>query len=212
MNARLKKRLLTGVAVAVVVAAATAAVVMAAEPSHHRHRSGTLATAAGYLGVSESRLKSELASGKSLGQIAGTTSGKSSAGLIAALEANDKQKLAAAAARVPSRVKTEVEGPLVRGTSVTALATGYLGVSRAKLRGELRSGKSLGEIADATAGKSEAGLIETLTAAKKETVASQLKAGKITRGQANEILTHLPTRVRRRVDLERSARRRSATG
>jgi hypothetical protein len=49
-----------------------------------------------------------------------------------------------------------------------ATASGYLGVSTAQLRSELRSGKSLAEIADATAGKSDAGLIAALEAAGKE--------------------------------------------
>ena len=38
-----------------------------------------------------------------------------------------------------------------------AAAAGYLGVSAAQLAGELRSGKTLAEVADASAGKSAAG-------------------------------------------------------
>ena len=68
---------MVGVAVLAVLAGATTAIVMAAQPSHHGHRS-TLATAAGYLGVSQQQLRSELSSGKSLAQIANSTSGKSS--------------------------------------------------------------------------------------------------------------------------------------
>jgi hypothetical protein len=54
---------------------------------------GGLAGATTYLGISESDLRSQLASGKSLAQIAASTSGKSSAGLIAAMVAAQKKQL-----------------------------------------------------------------------------------------------------------------------
>jgi len=44
-----------------------------------------------------------------------------------------------------------------------AAAAGYLGVSVARLRAELRGGKSLAEVARKTPGKSEAGLIAAVT-------------------------------------------------
>jgi hypothetical protein len=46
---------------------------------------GTLAVAESYLGVSSTRLRSELRSGKTLAQLAGSTAGKSAAGLLQAL-------------------------------------------------------------------------------------------------------------------------------
>ena len=75
---------------------------MAAQPAAHHRRGGTLATAAGYLGLSPAQLRSELRSGKSLAEIANATRGKSKAGLIGALEAAPKERLAAAAANLPS--------------------------------------------------------------------------------------------------------------
>jgi hypothetical protein len=197
-----------GVAVIAVIAGATAAVVMAAQPAAHHRRGGTLATAAGYLGSSLTQLRSELKSGKSLAAIANATSGRSEAGLIAALEAAGKQRLDAAAAKLPGAIAAEVDragGPANRheraGARVAgrghalAAAAGYLGVSTAQLRGELRSGRTLARVAKATAGSSEAGLIEALVAARKAALAAKVKAGKITPAQAGAALPVLVERV-----------------
>jgi hypothetical protein len=55
-----------------------------------------LVAASRYLGISESELMTQLASGKTLAQIADATSGKSRDGLIAAMVAAQKQRLDAA--------------------------------------------------------------------------------------------------------------------
>jgi hypothetical protein len=54
-----------------------------------------LSAAATYLGISETALRSDLDSGKTLAQIADATSGKSSTGLIDALVAADKTRITA---------------------------------------------------------------------------------------------------------------------
>lgn len=59
-------------------------------------RGDELATAATYLGLSQSELQTDLQSGKTLAQIANATSGKSSSGLIDALVAARQKQLAAA--------------------------------------------------------------------------------------------------------------------
>ncbi|MEA2140912.1 MAG: hypothetical protein QOC91_1011 [Solirubrobacteraceae bacterium] len=53
-----------------------------------------------------------------------------------------------------------------------AAAAAYLGISPAQLTGELGSGKTLAQIADATAGKSAAGLTEALIATRKALLTS----------------------------------------
>jgi hypothetical protein len=212
MTRRLKRKLMIGIAVLAVLAGATAAVVMAAQPATHDRRGGALATAAGYLGVTPTQLRSELQSGKSLAQIADATSGKSEAGLIAALEAAGRERLSAVAAKLPSLITAEVDrsgGPASarasgrlrrgQGRALTA-AAGYLGVSAAQLRGELRSGKTLAQIAGSTSGKSEAGLVQALLAARKAALASRVSAGKITQAQANAILPKLAARASAQVD------------
>jgi hypothetical protein len=209
----LRKKLLIGLAIVAVIAGVTAAAVMAANPSTRHHQRGALATAAGYLSLSPAQLRSELQSGKSLAEIADATGGKSEAGLIAALEAADKEKLAAAAANLSSRVTAEVQrvgipvgphrhpgaGMRGRGNGLSTAAR-YLGVSTARLREELRSGNTLAHLASATGGKSEAGLIEALVTAKKAAVAKRVAAGAITQAQANAILPSITSRVTLRVN------------
>ena len=59
-------------------------------------RLDSLAAAASYLGISQADLQTKLQSGQTLAQIAAATSGKSRDGLIAALVADAKAKIAAA--------------------------------------------------------------------------------------------------------------------
>ncbi len=216
MTRRLKRRLMLGIALVAVAAGATAAVVMAAQPSakthHHKGPAGPLVTAAGYLGLSTTQLRSELRSGKSLAQIANSTPGKSQAGLVEVLVSADKRKLAAAAARLPNRVLAQVDrvgGPLPaadRGARHNRLrvrtlstAAGYLGTSTAQLRRDLQSGKTLAQLAN-TNGRSAAGLLEALTGAARAALASEVSAGKLTQAQANQILPQLSARLNARVD------------
>jgi len=219
---RLRRRLLLGIAVAAALAGATAAVVMAAQPSSaahhhagaHRRGHGTLATAAAYLGLSTAQLlRSDLQSGKSLAQLAAGVPGKSTAGLIEALEAADRQKLAAAAAALPERVAAQVNragGPhpgarkagrrgaqRVRTVSVAAQ---YLGLDTAELRQDLRSGKSLAQIANSTSGKSAGGLIGALLTASKAQLATRVSDGSLTQAQANELLRKLTVRLTAKVN------------
>ena len=166
-----------------------------------------LATAAGYLGVSSARLEGELRAGKTLAQVADATSGKSAAGLIDALVAAKRSRLAAAAAKLPQRVGAEVNRVGLRPRAATpsngaarlhllfagphragAVAAGYLGMTAAQVQAGLRAGKTLAQLADATAGKSTAGLIEALVAAKRERLAAALSAKRITPAQQAKLL------------------------
>jgi energy-converting hydrogenase Eha subunit B len=222
MNRTLKRRLMIGVAVVAVLAGGSTAVVMAAQPASHHRTGGALGAAAAYLGSSPTQLRSELQSGKSLAQIANATSGKSEAGLIAALDAAFKEKLVADAANLPSRITAEVDRIGLpagrrgraggsglagrrhagRGRALTAAAS-YLGISTAQLRGDLRSGRTLVQVANATAGKSEAGLVEALVAARKATLAAKVNAGAITQAQADAALPTLVKRVTAEVNRAR---------
>jgi negative regulator of sigma E activity len=204
MKRRLKNRLWMGVAVVAVIAGVTAAAVMAAQPASkhqataHHHKRGTLATAASYLGFSRGQLRKELYAGKSLAEIANATGGKSASGLIAALEATDKQKLAAAAASLQARITAKVNHP-GGGSRAMRVARSYLGLSATQLHGKLRSGKTLAQLADATSGKSEAGLIGALVSAGKTQLAKEVQAGSITPAQEQAKLPKLAARVTVRV-------------
>jgi hypothetical protein len=219
MIRKLNRKLLFGVALVAVLAGVTAAIVMAAEPGSHKHthhhrqlehhrKASLLAAAASYLGSSPGQLRSELRSGKSLAAIANATGGRSSQGLIKALESADEQRLAKVAGSLQARITATVERPGgglddARGSSTIQTASGYLGLSTRRLRGELRSGKTLAQIAAASGGKSEAGLIEALLAVRKARLEREVQAGAITQAQANARLPELEGRVASRVNRAR---------
>jgi hypothetical protein len=151
----------------------------------HRH-SDDLDAAASYLGLTTANLLTELQSGKTLSQVADATSGKSTAGLVAALVAHEKQELADAVAAgkltqaqadqlgstLTQRFNEFVThsgrgpfggGPRHHGGGLDA-AAGYLGTTESALLTQLRAGKTLAQIANATSGKSASGLIDALVA------------------------------------------------
>jgi hypothetical protein len=75
---------------------------------------GGLTAATAYLGISDSELRSQLASGKTLAQIASSTSGKSAAGLIDALVAAQRKQLdqAVASGRISRSTADRIESNL----------------------------------------------------------------------------------------------------
>jgi ABC-type microcin C transport system duplicated ATPase subunit YejF len=138
-----------------------------------------LPAAATYLGTTVDALATQLRSGKTLGQIANATSGKSVQGLIDALVAAAKAHLGATVPPdLTQRITDLVNGvrALHRhwgmhagGPGLQAAAT-YLGTTVAALQAQLQSGKTLAQIADATSGKSAQGLIDALTALAKQRI------------------------------------------
>jgi len=100
------RRLAAGVAVVVALIPAGAGAASACDGRHgsraeassfdglrHHHHGLLLRAAVSYLGLSPDQVKAQLASGKSLAQIADATPGKSAAGLTDALVAAVKTKL-----------------------------------------------------------------------------------------------------------------------
>jgi hypothetical protein len=209
MNRSLKGKLLAATAIVAVLAGGALAAVTAAGEGPLGHAAGTqraehqrgdsnLSIAARYLGSSPAQLQSELGSGKTLAEIADATSGKSAAGLIEALVKAKQARLAAASAKLPERVAREVNATGGRGRG--SVAAHYLGLSAPQLRSELSSGKSLAQIADATAGKSAAGLIEAIVSKRKARLAAQVNAGALTRSQENARLAAVTGKVTARVN------------
>ena len=90
------------------------------------------------------------------------------------------------------------------GPGLAAAAT-YLGLTQAELQTALQSGKTLAQIANATDGKSAAGLIDALVAAEKTKLAAAVTAGKLTQAQADEISTTLKDHVTNMVNGVRPA-------
>ena len=157
-----------------------------------------VAAAATYLGITTAQLQSDLQSGKTLAQVADATAGKSSAGLVAALVAHEKTEIAAAVtagkltqaqadqitANLQQRFTDMVNGTrpagpgpgfgrpgMGPGDDFAAAAT-YLGITTSALQSDLQSGKTLAQVADATAGKSSAGLVAALVTHEQTEVAA----------------------------------------
>ena len=160
--------LLTGGAVAAMAAAGGAGHAGAGRHANsHLRGQRVLQAAASYIGVPLETLRQDLRSGKSLAQIA-TEAGKSEAGLVQALataaRAGLEQRLALAI-KQPGGLRGERRfGHGLRGAAAL-----YLGASPLELNAELRAGRTLGQIADATPGHSRSGLIEYLLAERKRT-------------------------------------------
>jgi ribosomal protein L10 len=74
-------------------------------------------------------------------------------------------------------------------------AAGYLGLTVAELRADLKAGKTLAQVADATPGKSADGLVQALVAAAKAKLDAAVAAGKITAAQESQVLSRLTTLV-----------------
>ncbi len=76
-----------------------------------------------------------------------------------------------------------------------AATEAYLGLDDATIRTQLDAGKSLGEVADATAGKSAAGLKDALVAAITTFVNAEVAAGRMTADEKAKVLADAPTRI-----------------
>ena len=191
MNRVLKRRLALAGAVAALLAGGAVAAVAATSRDHRAgahgaaHRGGAAVQAASsYLGLSVAEIRSELRAGRTLAQIA-AAHGKSETGLIDAIVTARRARLAAISATLPQRVAAQVnrvhDGAGAAGHGVAAAVRGYLGLTSAELRSERLAGKTLAQIADATPGKSQAGLIAAIRSAREARLTAAVSAGKLTR-------------------------------
>ncbi|HEY3218775.1 MAG TPA: hypothetical protein VGK15_06785 [Candidatus Limnocylindria bacterium] len=179
-----------------------------------------------YLGLKPADLKSKLP-GTSLAAIANATAGKSRDGLVAYLvKATDdaiakaladgkvsKEQADKAVAAVPDHIAKFVDHVYAKrdprpvtpkvgafiGDAIGAART-YLGITPTDLMTQLRAGKSLGEIANATAGKSRDGLIATLVTQANAKIDKALQDAKVSAAQATELKTGVTAAVTQLVD------------
>jgi hypothetical protein len=89
---------------------------------------------------------------------------------------------------------TRDSGPGHGPSDELAAVVTYLGISQTDLQTALQSGKTLAQVADATGGKSSAGLIDALVAAEKTELAAAVTAGRLTQAQADQITPNLKAR------------------
>ncbi len=168
--------------------------------------------AASYIGITETQLRTELGTDKSLADVA-IAHGKTRDGLIAALTAAQQQNIATLVDQKgigarPNPANGYGPGPgfgrgpgdrKVIGDSEAAAAT-YLGTTTADLETKQRAGQTLAQIANATAGKSRDGLLNALVADATTKIDAAQKAGTITADQTTQLKTNLSTRLAQLVD------------
>jgi len=181
-----------------------------------------LSVAATYLGLSDTELQTRLRSGKTMAEIANAIDGKSASGLIDVLVAAAKKHIAAdvssgrltqtQADQLLSGLKQHITdrvnstgppgGLHGHGGPHDGLATAasYLGLSESGLMTALQSGKTLGQIADATPGKSKAGLVAALVAHEQSDLNQAVKDGRLTQAQATAMAANLEERITKLVD------------
>ncbi|MGH2500402.1 MAG: hypothetical protein ACRDF0_09995, partial [Candidatus Limnocylindria bacterium] len=185
-----------------------------------------------YLGLGKEELRKRLADGSSLGEIADATAGKSKSGLVDVLVGHADAKIGEAlgagtitaeraerlrtAAREhvaklvdrkltarPAKTRPAIDVKRLTGDFMAGAAS-YLGIAPAELRKQLAEGRSLGEIAGATAGKSTSGLVSALTAGANAKIDAAQAAGTLTAEQAATAKTRAAEAIARIVEAKRS--------
>ncbi len=166
--------------------------------------------AATYIGITETELRTELGTDKSLADVA-VAHGKTRDGLIAALTAAQQRDIATLVDQKGIGARPNpANGPgpgfgrgpggrNVTGDSEAAAAT-YLGTTEADLETKLRAGQTLAQIANATPGKNRDGLVNALVADATAKIDAAQKAGTITADQATQQKANLSTRIAQLVD------------
>lgn len=204
-------------AIAAAAAIAAVLILVLSGSGHHRrpsetarHVGGTsiVKSAASYLNIPATELRTRLRSGETIGQIAARTPGSSRAGLIKTLysaraEAIAERHLPAAQEQAALRTlhrqivstvdRSRAHRSLVRASAV------YLGIGEAALRERLASAKTLGAVAAETPGHSAAGLVAALVATRRAALQVALKDKAISPLQEQEALKHLKRRAERQV-------------
>src|SRR5437868_3484421 len=159
-----------------------------------------MTAAATYIGITAADLKTQLAAGKSLADIA-VANGKTRDGLIAALTAAEQQSIATF---VDTKGTANPGGPGlgfgfgVQGDPLAAAAT-FLGTTTADLRTKTEAGQTLAQIATA-AGKTRDALIQALVSDATAKIEAAKTAGTITAAQATQLESGLTDRMAKLVD------------
>lgn len=192
----------------------------------HRVFANLFEQSATYLGTTPAGLKAKLP-GTSLAAIANATPNKSRAGLVAYLvkAADDaiaklladgkitKDQADKATASVPDHIAKFVDHTYAKptpravtpkvqmfiGDAIGAART-YLGLQPADLMAQLRAGKSLGEIANATANKSRDGLIAAITTQANANIDKAQQGQRLTADQATQLKAGVQSAVTQLVD------------
>jgi hypothetical protein len=97
--------------------------------------------------------------------------------------------------------RAEMNHQMAKGIGFESKAvTDYLGIPAATLMTDLKSGKSLADVAKATPGKTRDGLKAALTTAQKARLDAAVKAGKVTQANADAALTKFNANLDQMID------------
>ncbi len=216
MQYKIRRLLAIGAVLAIVASGGAAFATGVSQAGAKSKGGGTLVGAvSSYLGITAKQLGVELATGKSLAQIA-TAHGKTVSGLEQTIESAVKARLdqAVTAGAITAQQEQKVLAglhsrldilvgrahPLAalrKGLKLSGLvhvATAYLGVTAQQLRTELAAGKTLAQVATEH-GKTAAGLEQAITAAVKTRLDKTVATGKLKAATEQQILTRLGKRL-----------------
>ena len=167
-----------------------------------------MTAASTYIGITAADLRTQLAAGKSLADIA-VANGKTRDGLIAALTAAEQQSISTF---VDAKGTANPGGPGiggpggprggfgfgVQGDPLAAAAT-FLGTTTADLRTKMEAGQTLTQIATA-AGKTRDQLVQALVADATAKIETAKTAGTLTAAQATQLESGLTDRMTKLAD------------
>ncbi len=97
-----------------------------------------------------------------------------------------------------ARARANAAAARASGRSEVQAAAGYLGLTKRQLRTQLRSGRTLAQIADATGGKSATGLINAILGAREAQLNAEVAARKLSPAAERAQLA----RLRRRLEIQ----------
>jgi hypothetical protein len=187
MNTGAKRKLVAGAAAALVVAGGGAAVAANKFGSPKDESDAIVADAAKQLGIEPSKLSSALQKALEHRVDAAVASGRLSK------EEGDAWKARIESGDLPLFLAGTPHRFRHHGPNLEAAAT-YLGLTRAQLRNELESGKTLAQVATAH-GKTADGLVQALLDAAKKKLDAAVAAGRLTQADADATLAGLKERI-----------------
>lgn len=94
------------------------------------------------------------------------------------------------------------------GYGLLSASATYLGVTSDQLKAKLEAGQTLGQVADATAGKSSAGLVDYLTGLVKAKLDPAVTAGHLTATRESTILASVQSKLTKLVSMSFTAHQR----
>jgi hypothetical protein len=215
MSRAARRRLMLAVAL-VAVAAAVLIITLGGSTSHPKHQAAAAGggvqsaakAASSYLGIGLHTVRRRLRNGETLEEIADSTPGHSSRALVGAIVAEHAAQLrrhgatpaqtTAALDRLRTRLRVQLRRKHRSGALVRS-ASRYLGIEEAALREQLRSGKTLAQVAEAH-GHSRKELIDGMLLARTATIQSLREHGRITSAEEKRAITLLRARVAHAVD------------